>query len=301
MSLRIANRVNQQYLRREGDYVYNDAVDSRKQGHILTFTSFIVPSIPLEQNSITFRVGPQPDGKFISRAATSWGRIDIYSGDSKGHFSLRRRDDGYYNILNVDDNLYMYMYSDEKSYINSDGKPENANAQWRVEGLPEPYLTTGDYAFSFPGKNTRIERNANGQLAVASYGGFGANRVLLLRQDDGSYLMKFGGFVRESADSASFGSDATQGTKFYVAQTQNRDAFTIRDGNGRYWWADPAKPGTLITTVGEPGSECDWDPCDGPPITSGRRVIPPECQNRPPQVCRPPLAFSLVRDWTTGR
>lgn len=304
--VKLANRVNQTYLRRDGDYIYNDPVTSPKN---VTLDVTYDPGLPLSQNVITFAVNGDP-GKFLSRAGTSWGRVDIYSGDDKGHFSLERRADGYYGVKNVDDNQYMYMYSNNKTYINRDGSPENRDGQWRVDGLRVPYLVSGTYSTNFRGYGLKSVSGENGKVVVGP-GGF-TGTMYLERQNDGSYLIRLpsskvrnGYYVRENEDHTLTG-EGMGSSRFYLEQLQDDGQFAIRTPEGRYWSTNPKVSGTPVTTIDV--EACEWDPCLNP-ITSGgetgpgpkkkaaARAPPPPGCTQPPKECSVPQVFTFTRDW----
>lgn len=265
VKMRFANRVNQQFLREDGGYIYNDFPLQTPVSQLFTVASVINPAIPLSQNTVTFAIVGQ-SGKFMSRWGGVYGRVDIFSGDAKGHFSLERRADGYYNIKNVDDNEYMFMDSDQKTYISSWGKADNQNAQWRVEGLPEPYLVSGHYGFKFATPNSSMKVK-DGKLVVGRYEGLGATGIVLDRQADGSYLFRIGAgvneplYVRVNTD-RSLGVDAKVGSKFFIREAQRGGVFTLQTEDGRFWWADPKKIDSGFSMI--EGTECTFDPCAPP-------------------------------------
>jgi hypothetical protein len=303
VSLRIANRVNQRFLRQESGYIYNDY----KNGDgTITFTATIDPQIPLEQNSVTLHA----DGGYLSRAATSWGLIGLYSTDSKGHFAFTRLANGYYSILNTGDRAYLYMHSDQKTYINGDGNPKNENAQWRVEGLPESFLVSDTYQVKRVNTDNRIGFE-NDKMVMIPYQGLGPASLTLERQPDESYLMKYqrynaaAGFVRESADGASLVLDNASGSRFYLAPTQRLGEFNVQGESSRYWFVDP-KAGSAFTPITADGQGCGFDPCDQPVIGLsvaglGTRTAPPACEGHAPKPCRMPSDFSFSRVWPPGR
>lgn len=308
VQVKLANRVNQTYMRSEGNgYIYNDP---KPNPNTVVFDITYDPSIPLAQNNIRFAVNGQK-GKFLSRAGDSWGRVDIYSGDDKGHFSLERRADGYYGIKNIDDNMYMYMYTNAKTYINSDGNPDKHDSQWRVDGLPEPYLVSGTYITTFQRYSQKATGTSNGKLVVGP-NGFRTNWYLE-RQSDGSYQIRLpsqtvrgGDYVVENADHT-LGVAPSNGTRFYLEQQQDGGDFAVRTADGRYWSTNPRVSGTPVTTTDL--DACSWDPCMpgnllGLSGASARganarmALPPPECKT-PATACPVPQIFSLSRDWAS--
>ncbi|HEY8207586.1 MAG TPA: hypothetical protein VIG99_08900, partial [Myxococcaceae bacterium] len=304
--VKLANRVNQTYMRQESGYIYNDPVSNPTN---VTFDVTYNPAIPLVQNSITFAINGE-SGKYLSRAGDSWGRVDIYSGDNKGHFSLERRADGYYAIKNIDDNVYMYMHTNNKTYVNKDGDPEKPSGQWRVDGLPEPYLVSGTYKAVFKDSTRTISANSGALLVGA--GGAGSSWYFE-RQSDGSYkvrlpqsLVRSGAYAREQADHSLVAvPDAASANSFYLEEGQLLGEFTLRTADGRYWFsATPKVAGTPITTVET--NACMWDPCQpaiafqgaggGAGGRNARAALPPGCTGVPKD-CPMPQIFTISRDW----
>jgi hypothetical protein len=309
VQVQLANRVNQTYMRQESGYIYNDPVVNPQN---VTFDVTYAPGIPLSQNVIRFAVNAEP-GKFLSRAGTSWGLVGIYSGDGKGHFSLDRRADGYYGIKNVDDNQWMYMHSDAKTYINRDGDPQKADGQWRVDGLRVPYLVSGTYTTTLRGVRKAVNlQSVNGKdwkLVVGPNGFEGT--MYLERQSDGSYLIRInvpkGIYVRENEDHTLGGEEMKGGTRFYLQQSQDDGQFEIRTAEGRYWSTNPKVSGTPVTTIDI--QSCQWNPCLNPISFGGEfgpgewkeaaaapMPPPPGCAEPSPQ-CAMPQVFSFTRDW----
>ncbi|WP_051384069.1 hypothetical protein, partial [Methyloglobulus morosus] len=98
----IANRTNQVKLHGV-DYVYNDnPCHDRSCWDLLEKTTLafdveLKPSIPLEHQILTFKVVGM-DNKVLGRS--NYGRIYLYPPDGTTLFTLKRRDDGFYNIYN---------------------------------------------------------------------------------------------------------------------------------------------------------------------------------------------------------
>lgn len=225
IDITIKNRANNNYICNSGDDWLT--LEPCNWNSIATFT------VPLNKDlytATTFNVKDRP-GHYLNRASTIWGRVGIYNSPYKGTFHLEKRPDGSYNIKNTDDNQYMYMHTDSRPYINSDGKPENLNAQWIIKGLPEPYPPNGTYAISGLG----LTPNPKGVLLAVPYSGM-LWQINLTRQADNSYMLKIGDYYIRSnkQDRTLTVVDKVSGSKFHVDKT-DEGGYLIRDEDGYYW------------------------------------------------------------------
>src|SRR5690606_31323118 len=125
---------------------------------------------------------------YLNRQDSSWGRVGIYNSPWKGTFRFEKRQDGSYNIKNTHDNQYMYLHTDNKPYINKDGKPDNLNAQWIVIGLPESYPPNGQYQVMEVG----LKFGPDGVVLLGHFSSGDPVRIYLTRQADDSYMLKLG-------------------------------------------------------------------------------------------------------------
>lgn len=223
-------------------------------------------------------------GKHLNRMDDSWGAVGIYESAWKGDFKFELRPDGYYNIKNTYDNVYMYMYTDQRDYINRDGDPAKKNAQWRIEGLPEPYLPDGTYSFSSsdgsePVTGTSVSNAFPPQLSFGPAGGAVAYAELQ-RQTDGRYTIKIEGFegggyvqVDRGGPRLWFNNNPTYAGTFALQQQQEKGHFKIVSPDGTYW-SRKAKAG-------------------GPILSSA----PADCEDAA-EGCQEPLVFKLT--WVKG-
>jgi hypothetical protein len=267
----IANRANGEHLHEHNLYLYNY---ERKNSQIAEFLVPLSSVLAPVSETIVLRSAAHP-GYHLNRAGTKWGLVALWQSTRKGHFRLERRPDGYYNIKNVDDNMYIYMHTDRQTYLNKDGKPDNPNAQWRIEGIPEPYPMSGNYRND--GAAYTLHSGADGVLTTAPLRG--ANDLFALeRQDDGSYTVKLNGdFIRARPDRHQLSLDKAGGSRFFLDQQQD-GSYLLRGEDGWYWHIDE-RPGSIVST--DARAECPPDPCQ-----TGRSVkgmpLPDECGTRPP-------------------
>jgi hypothetical protein len=152
------------------------------------------------------------------------------------------------------------MHTDNIPYINSDGKPENLNAQWIIKGLPEPYPPDGTYAITGVG----LTANPNGVVRAVPYQGL-LWQINLARQSDASYLLKLGEFYIRSnkQDQSLTAVDKTSGSKFFVEKTDEGN-YLIRDEYGSYWRFEP--PANKNPVRVDASRDCLSDNCKKPSL-----------------------------------
>ena len=226
VDISIMSRVNNKYMCNSG----GDWLALNCGGGAASVPVFTVPLNKDLYTATTLKVKGRP-GYYLNRQDSSWGRVGIYNSSWKGTFRFEKRQDGSYNIKNTYDNDYVYLHTDNIPYINSDGKPENLNAQWIVNGLPEPFPPDGTYVITGLG----LAKNPNGVLLAVPYQGM-LWQINLARQSDASYLLKLGEFFIRSnkLDHTLTAVDKTSGSKFFVEKTDEGN-YLIRDEYGAYW------------------------------------------------------------------
>ncbi|HEY4185669.1 MAG TPA: hypothetical protein VGP07_11405 [Polyangia bacterium] len=296
VKVKLANRSNGQLLRKESDnWLYNDTTTAAQLKQVVEFTVQMDHDMPTSSQGVALQVA-NDEKHYMNRANTTWGRVGIYQTSSDGgRFQLLRRPDGFFNIKSVYDNAYMYRHSDDRPYINNDGKPENTNAQWHIIGIPEPYPMNGDYKVA--NTNFQLWANKSGILETDRYQAL-ADYMGLERQGDGSYVLSRGGkFVQISGDKLLMVAAKGSASKFDLDR-QADDIYLLRASNGLYWRVDGF--GNAVRVDGQLG--CAFDPC-APPIISGPDGTGPEldpaCKNAPPPPpCKRATQFNLQRDWT---
>jgi hypothetical protein len=282
-SVKLYNRLNNQALRQEKGYLYNDPPDTRwKAARIVQWSLVRNPDVPDQD---VFQVKGQDE--YLNKAWSQMGFSEypsimgIYkTPNNGGHFSLSRRKDGYYEIENTDYMRRMYMSCDAKTYADSSA-PIDSRSHWRIEGLPEPFLADGSYSvrtLDAPGGPAR-----NLQTGEVEVGGPGVGYGLdIERQPDGRYLLKMpGGFsIREDPKTHRLVADKGAGGLFsLVAQSDER--VLIKGDNDAYWWADSTA---------------------GSPIRTDPSTVPlQECGKENQGKCHVPMVFEFERAWDASR
>ncbi|CAH1388033.1 hypothetical protein [Candidatus Nitrotoga sp. M5] len=182
VDIRIISRVNNQFMCNFGDWLALNCGGGA--------ASVAVFTVPLNKDLYTATTLKVKDrlGYYLNRQDSSWGRVGIYNSPWKGTFRFEKRQDGSYNIKNTHDNQYMYLHTDNKPYINKDGKPDNLNAQWIVIGLPESYPPNGQYQVMEVG----LKFGPDGVVLLGHFSSGDPVRIYLTRQADDSYMLKLG-------------------------------------------------------------------------------------------------------------
>jgi hypothetical protein len=283
VNVRIANRVNGEFLHTDKHYLYNTP-----RGKLAEFAVPLASVLKPVSDSMVLRSVGDP-GYFMNRADTAWGLVALWRSTNKGHFRFERRPDGYYNIKNLDDNMYVYMHTDKQTYLNRDGNPDNPNAQWRIEGIPEPFPMSGTY------RNETTEfafgRGADGAVLAVRYQGL-ADLLTLQRQDDGSYIIKKDGdFLRADPAGHRLTLERAGGSKFFLDQQQD-GSYLVRGEDGLYWRIEP-QPGSLVKT--DASAQCPPDPCR-PALSAAGIPLPDECRAQVQNSCSVATPLRLTRD-----
>ena len=314
VTVKIANRTNQTYMK-EGAGGWINNIENNP--NIVQFT------LPLKSDlqGITFNVVGNPN-HYLNRADTTWGRVGIYNTAGRGgHFGLERRKDGYFNIKSIHDNQYMYMFVDKLPYINIDGNPDNANAQWLIDGIPEPYPMDGQYKISLADKELVLEQNSDGIIVTVTGGNYHETlgALNLERQPDGSYWIKVdhvryisdnkqGGskfyldkqqedgsyFIRNENGMLSLSDNRQGGSKFYLDKQQEDGSYFIRNENGMYWRFDQSKTSHPIRSDASYSCLTGSDPVISGPNDSGSSLAPSDMVSS----CKPATPIILNRIWS---
>ena len=302
----IANRTNQVKLRNEGDYVYNDPVGKPEN---LAFDIGLQPGIPLEQQILSLKVVGM-DNKVLGRSNA--GLIHLYPPDSTSSFTLKRRADGFYNLYNTNDNQYVYMDGGRgKSYIWNNHSQEDKDAQWIIDGLPEPYLVSGTYGIFQKFDNlTKAFSLQKTSFIMAGKGAYYHDYrdfpVGLERQADDAYKIGISGkYISINPLDGSLDT-GTKADKFYLEPGRAEGDFVIRTEDGRYWnWNN----GKGLLSVAKSCVQ-EFNPCNPPVIDpfgaginrnrvgrGGLGDITQECPDVKKEPCLMPTEFHIRRNW----
>jgi hypothetical protein len=187
------------------------------------------------------------------------------------------------------------MHTDNRPYINSDGKADHANAQWRVDGIPEPYPMDGNYKILNTGSPLALSKSADSLLTANKYEGL-ANIISLTRQSNGSYLLKMAGSaIQTVGDKSVLAMRKTAGSAFYLDK-QPDGTYLIRDTGGMYWRIEGVRKPIRV----DGSATCPPDMCR--PVLSGpeenRAPRNPDCDNPPPPQCKLATPFQLDWRWS---
>lgn len=279
--VKLKNRKNQAYMRREGEYLYNDAKPGTKP---------VVFRLTGSRDSAAFQVDDMP-GHYMNLSAHGNGRVNIWNSAQSGYLKIIRRPDGFYNLQSTAYNQYLYIYNDNP-FVNKDIDKEGKDAQWSLEGLPELELLDAPHSFFSEKYRIPCVKQAP-LLSNTSLVGCGraADAVVdIKRQKDGTHTLTLNGrsllsvtegdkTLIEAIPSPSSPSFLDDAYKFYLERQPNGLFMIKNKTDGRYWrFFNDGKVATVPDLTG-----CFLDPCKGGAVidTDGPSGASPSCDKVP--------------------